>query len=159
MSDADDLIIDFTDQPSYGGGYDPVPRGWYNCRVSDWELSEVKKEGGKFPAGTPGTRWELTIESPEDFEGRKLWINHWHHATSVPFLKAFLQATGEFSDEELNGRLHPDDFRERAMEKKIQVRAVIKPGTGGYDDTNEVKSVKSIGAEISSSSGNGGLLP
>lgn len=155
----DDLVIDFTDQPSYGGGYEPVPRNWYNCMVSDWELSEVKKEGGKFPSGTPGTRWELNI-ADGDYAGRKLWINHWHHPKSVPFLKAFLQATGKFTDEELNGRLHPDEFRERALDSKIQVRAVIKQGTGGYDDTNEVKSVKPIGADVSSSSGgSGGLLP
>lgn len=155
----DDLVIDFTDQPSYGGGYDPVPRGWYTCFIRDWEISEVKKDG-KFPSGTPGTRWELIIASPEEFEGRKLWINHWHHPKSVPFLKAFLEATGEFSDAELNGKLHPDDFRERAVNAKIQVRAVVKPGTGGYDDTNEVKSVKSIGADVSSSpSSSGGLLP
>lgn len=158
MSD-DDLVIDFTDQPSYGGGFEPVPRNWYNCRISDWEISEVKKEGGKFPAGTPGTRWELTIDDGE-FEGRKLWINHWHHAKSVPFLKAFLQATGKFSEDELNGKLHPDDFRERAIDSTIQARAVIKPGTGGYDDTNEVKSVKAAGADVSSSSSSSsGILP
>lgn len=155
----DDLVIDFTDQPSYGGGYEPIPRNWYVCNVADWEVSEVKKEGGKFPSGTPGTRWELSVDEGE-YEGRKLWINHWHHSKSVPFLKAFLQATGKFTDAELNGKLHPDDFREKALGSKIQVRAVVKPGTGGYDDTNEVKSVKPVGADVSSASGgSGGLLP
>jgi hypothetical protein len=157
MSD-DDLIIDFTDQPSYGGGFEPVPRNWYNCVVSDWESSEVKKVDGKFPQGTTGTRWELTIDDGE-FENRKLWINHWHHPKSVPFLKTFLQATGKFSELELNGRLHPDDFRERALNSTLQARAVIKEASGGYDRTNEVKSVKAAGADTSSGSNSTGLLP
>lgn len=157
MSDSsDDFVIDFTDQEAYGTGYEPVPRNWYTCVVSDWEVSEVKKVGGKFPVGTPGTRWELTIDDG-DYEGRKLWINHWHHQKSVPFLKGFLQATGKFTEAELNGKLHPDDFRERAIGSRIQARTIVKENPG-YDKTNEVKNVKPVGEEVSSSSSSS-LLP
>lgn len=159
MSDSDDLVIDFTDQEAYGTGYEPLPRGWYDCVITDWEASEVKKEGGKFPSGTPGTRWELTVDDGSEHDGRKLWINHWHHAKSIPFLKGFLQATKIFTDEELNSRLHPDDFRERALNARVQARAVIKEATGGYDKTNEVKSIKPAGSEKNSGSGGSGLLP
>jgi hypothetical protein len=156
MTDAD-AFIDLTDTESYGTGYDPVPRGWYTCVISDWEASEVKKENGKFPQGTPGTNWELTIDEGE-YENRKLWINHWHHSKSLPFLKGFLEATGKFEADELSGRVDINDARDRALGARIQARAVVRPAKGEYDARNDVKAVKPVGAVVSDS-GNNSLLP
>lgn len=155
MSD-EDLVVDFTGQEAYGSGFEPVPRNWYKCLVTDWEATDVKKPDGKFPQGTPGTRWELTIDDGP-YENRRLWITHWHHEKSLPFLKNFLLSTGRFTEEELSGRVKIDEARERALQAPIMARAVVREGQGGYDDSNEVRAVKPIRAD--SGQGDRGLLP
>lgn len=154
----DELVVDFTGMDAYGGGYDPVPRNWYQCVVSDWEASEVKKPDGKFPQGTPGTNWELTIDEGP-YENRRLWINHWHHPKSLPFLKNFLLATGRFTEEEVSGKVDINEARERAVGSTLMARAVVREAKGGYDARNDVKAVKPVGSDVSSPPGGSGLLP
>lgn len=146
----DDLTIDLTDTDSYGGGFDPIPRNWYKLVISDWETTEVKKVGGTFPEGTPGTKWELTVDEG-DFENRKVWITHWHHATSLPFLKGFLVATGKFEDGELDGEVDLNEARDRVVGSRIMGRVVIRPAKGEYEASNEVKNVKAVGSDVSES--------
>jgi hypothetical protein len=156
MSDQDDLTIDFTGQEAYGTGFEPVPRNWYKVVVTDWEASEVKKPDGKFPQGTPGTRWELTIDGG-DYDNRRVWINHWHHPKSLPFLKGFLQATGKFSDDELSGQVDLNEARERAVNSTMMARVIRREADGGYDASNEVKAVKPVGSDVSSGPSNPNL--
>lgn len=149
---SDDLTVDFTDTESYGGGFEPIPRNWYKVVISDWETTEVKKVGGAFPQGTPGTKWELTVDEGE-FENRKLWITHWHHPTSLPFLKGFLEATGKFESSELSGQVDLNDVRERAVGSQLQAKVAVRPAKGDYEASNEIKSVKPIGDSVSESDG------
>lgn len=120
----DDLAIDFTDVEG-AGGFTPLPSGRYLLQVTDWELTEVKKEGGKLPAGTPGIRWEFDVVDGEH-ENRKLWNSHWLSASSLPYLKGFLAATGEFTEEELNGSLgSAKALAERVLEAQAKVCAKV----------------------------------
>ena len=156
---SDDLTVDLSDVESYGGGFKPLPRNWYKVVVSDWEEVEVKPTAKKFPPGTPGTKWELTVDEG-DYENRKLWLTHWHHEISYPFLKNFLQATGRFDESEFKG-LNINDAREKAIGATVMVRVVVRPAKGDYDESNEIKSVQAVGSDVGSNSGGSAnkLLP
>jgi hypothetical protein len=163
MSDAD-LTLDFSDVKAASGGFAPVPAGWYNVVVSDWSENEVsgKSGKGKLPVGTAGTTYEVTIlDGP--YEDRKFWPNFWHHATSLPYWKNFLLATGKFTEDELGGALDPKELRERPQGAELQVRVKIQRQTG-YDDRNQPTDYAPLGtnpvvSETDTAKSSGGSKP
>jgi hypothetical protein len=133
---SEDLAIDFTDVEG-AGGFTPLPNGRYLLEVTDWELTETKNPG-KLPVGTPGIKWEFTVVDGEH-ENRKLWANHWIAATTLPFLKGFLAATGVFTEEQLNGPLGSvTDIGEKVLEAEARVCAKVGRQRGN-DDYNDIK--------------------
>jgi len=157
MSDIDpeDLSIDFTDVEG-AGGFTPLPNGRYLLQVTDWELTETKN-AGKLPAGTPGIKWEFTVIDGE-YENRKLWTNHWIAATSLPFLKGFLAATGVYTEEELSGNLGSlASIGERVLEADAQVCAKVGRQKGN-DDYNDIKAFMPADQYKGQSSGGGSSM-
>lgn len=122
--DDDAFSVDFTDVDG-AGGFTALPRGQYLLEVVDWEVTETKN-AGKLPAGTQGIKWEFNVVENPDYEDRKLWTSHWLAASTMPFLKGFLEATGVYEEGELDGPL--GDIREhadRVVEAKPRVTANV----------------------------------
>jgi len=106
----DDFSVDFTDVEA-AGGFTPLPRGQYLLEVVDWEITETKN-AGKLPVGTQGIKWEFNVVENEQYEDRKLWTSHWLAASSMKYLKGFLEATGVYEEGELDAPL--GDIRQHA---------------------------------------------
>ena len=95
-----------------GGSYDAIPSGRYPLNVFDGEIRTSQSERAKHP-GSEYIAWEFTVDAG-DFEGRHLWENtllshgECECGDEETFnkglfkLKQLLQATGRWSDEELN---------------------------------------------------------
>lgn len=143
----DDLTVDFTGSETYDGDFEPIPGGWYKCVVSDWESVEVKKTDGKFPMGTKGTKWELTVDEGE-YENRKVWVTYWHHPTSLPFFKGFLVATEKYNEDDLSGAVNINDIRDGAVGQTLMVKVGVRPKRGEYEASNEVRATKRVGEKV-----------
>jgi hypothetical protein len=147
--------IDFTDVQ--GGQFDALPSGRYAVRVTDWSETETKN-AGKLPAGTPGINWEFTVQEGE-YEGRRLWTNHWLHPNTLGFLKSMLKATGKFTDDQLDGKLEwngPDDVLDAELVVKVSKR-----NSEQYGEQNDIKGYYPAGSSTSAGAGGGGssLMP
>jgi len=153
----EELSVDFTGVEG-AAGFKPLPNGSYLLQVTDWELTETKNPG-KLPVGTPGLKWEFTVIDG-DHEDRKLWTNHWLTATSFPYLKGFLAATGEYSEEELDGPLgKATDIGDRIVnaEAKITAKVGIQRKNPEY---NEIKRFEPASEyKGPSASGNTSMMP
>jgi hypothetical protein len=126
-------------------GFDPVPAGTYICRVTKVDDTETKNDG-KMPAGTPGINVEFTVIAG-DHEGRKFFNNYWVWPTTLPMLKGFLAATGEFDAEQLDGEIDFDNDQLIGTELKVAVN--VQPETQQYDARNNVRRVKALTDEES----------
>lgn len=151
-----ELSIDFTDVEG-AGGFTPLPNGRYLLQVTDWELTETKNPG-KLPVGTPGIKWEFTVIDGE-YENRKLWTNHWIAATTLPFLKGFLAATGVFTEQELNSQLGSlTEVAERVLEAGAKVCAKVGRQRNN-DDYNEIRAFMPADQYKGASAGGSSLMP
>lgn len=122
------------------------PSGTYNAKVTDAEDVEVKNQG-KLDAGTPGTKWEFTIQDGPE-AGKKCWTNTWLAPNSIWALKQLLAATGRFTDEQLAGEL--DFTYDQVIGSDVQVKTVrkLKPDGDANDPedyNNDVRKIKPIG--------------
>jgi hypothetical protein len=130
------FVLDMSDVQ---GGFDALPAGRYHVAVTDWDNAEVQNEG-KLPAGTPGINWEFTVQEGE-YEGRKLWTNHWIHPKTLGFLKAMLKnlsKDGEplYSEEDLES----DNF-ELDADEVVGAEAIAVVTVRAYqgEDRNNIK--------------------
>jgi hypothetical protein len=118
--------------------YDVLPAGTYVCKVTDYEMKQTAN-AGKLPAGTPGIRWEFTIQDGEH-AGRKVWTNTWLHENTFGFLKSLMAASGRFTDEQLDGEI---DFEPEALlGADVRVVVKVKPANDQYEASNDVKGYK-----------------
>ncbi len=145
FAEDDDLMIDFTDVQAKS--FEPVPPGWYVLEVKDYENRETKNKGKVMPAGTPGTNWEFHIVDHEKYEGKRIWSGQWHHPSSLGFMKAMLQASGVFTEEELSGPIQ-GAYRDRVLGTRMRCKVIVKAGTGGYSDKNEINAYKPMGEDV-----------
>jgi len=115
--------------------FDPIPAGTYVAVVTDGEQTETKN-AGKLPQGTPGVHWEFTIKGGQ-YDGRKVWTNTWIAETTMFSLLGLLEATGEYSEEQLSGEL---DFEiEDVIGSELKLKVSVRAATQEYDATNDVK--------------------
>ena len=121
--------------------FEPIPAGTYPAKITDGEMVEVRNQG-RLPAGTPGVNWEFTIQGGE-YDGRKVWMNTWIAESTMPGLKALLEASGRFTPEQLDGDL---DFE---IEDLIgsDVLVVVRQRLYQGEMRNDVRRVKSISGE------------
>jgi hypothetical protein len=122
-------------------GFDPIPGGTYHVKITDGELRETKNEG-KLPAGTPGVNWEFTVQDGENAD-RKVWTNQWIHPKTIGFLKGTLEATGKFTEAEINSDdLDVQDAIDRSIGADLTIRVSYRAASEQYDASNDVKSIK-----------------
>jgi len=143
---SDDMTLDFSGVQS--ATFVAKPVGWYLCAITDWEEVEVGPTAKKLPVGTKGTNWEFTIQDGE-YESKKLWTRHYHHPTTLPFLKGMLKCLDEFTEEELNGALNINEIRERALGCDLLVKNTHRTYEGekrdnvaGFKNKSEYKGAK-----------------
>jgi hypothetical protein len=141
----DDFSVDFTGVEAMGAGFEAKPNGWYKCTITKIGKTETKN-AGKLPAGTPGANVEFTVicgpNGPDEkYQGQKIWSNYWLHPNNIGFLKGLLRASGEFTEEELNGPL-PGTWTKRVIDKVVMVKNSQRTYQGEQrDNVNGLKSV------------------
>lgn len=140
-SGEDDVFLDFSDVED-APGFEPLAAGWYPVVVTGWKEQTVKNVGGKLPAGTKGTQFEFTVMDGHEKARRKVWNTYWHSKAQLPYLKAFLRATGQFTDEHLSSGLTYDQMRDGAVGGELLARLTIQPGNEQYGPQNRVAAVK-----------------
>jgi hypothetical protein len=132
----DDLSIDFSGVEARSG-FKAVPAAWYLCKIDGFKRVEVGPDASKLPEGTPGTNWEFIIQEDKfggKHEGQHLWTSHYHHHTTLPYMKGMLVMTGEFTEEELNSQFNLGQ-RERAVDSVLCVKVTVRKW-GGEDRNN-----------------------
>jgi hypothetical protein len=138
--------VNLTDVES--GGFDPIPAGSYQAKVTDGEIRE-SGPNAKNP-GAEYINWEFTIQGGE-FDGRKQWQNTSLLPQALFSVKGLLEATGRFTADQLNGDL---DFEIEDV-LGADVTIVVRQREWDNETRNEVKRVKAAGETASDSS----LLP
>lgn len=152
----DDLMIDFTDVQEKS--FEPIPPGWYELEIVNYETRHTKNAGKKLPAGTPGTNWEFEVTDEGKFEGRKVWTNHWHHPETLGFMKSLLRATDAFTEEQLAGPMK-GSMRDDVIGCRVRAKVIVRKGTGGYSDSNEINAFKSTSEVVSGGEAATSMLP
>jgi hypothetical protein len=142
--------------------FDALPTGKYHVKLTDWDQTETQN-AGKLPAGTPGINAEFTVQDGPN-ENRRLWNNFWIAESTLGFLKSFLKASGQFTEDELNSEEFSFDW-----DDLVGVDLVVKVGVRKYngEDRNNINGYlpydestwKPMEKKTAGSKGGGGLLP
>ncbi|TWT37014.1 hypothetical protein KOR34_19600 [Posidoniimonas corsicana] len=88
------------------GDFDPLPAGWYICRIESGELDASNR-------GTPGYKLTFVVLEGEH-EGRKLWQDLWLTPAALPMAKRDLRKLGIVEPSQLEQPL-PSGFRCRVQ--------------------------------------------
>jgi len=148
------LYLDISEQEASSEGRKPVPAGKYHVAITDVELKESKSENNK---GKPMYGIELTVQSG-DYEGRKIFDNACLWAGASYTIVQIVKAMGH--DVPANGqgfRVPPVD---ELIGEEFEVRVIVEPPKGQYDEKNAVKGYYPYGeGTAKSSNGSDSLLP
>lgn len=122
-----------------GAGYEPIPAGRYNARITD---GEVKEAGPN--AKNPGAEYihfEFTLTDGE-YEGRKVWTNAMLTGKGTFRINEILKCT----DIDLSNPEDVDfDIEDDIIGTECRIRVKVKPETDEYDASNEVTKVMPLG--------------
>ena len=138
--------------------FDPIPAGWYTCMITESEMRPTKTGTGEY--------LQLRLDVIEgEHQGRVVFdrlnlVNDSQTAVEIAQrqLSAICRAVGVMQPND-SGDLH---------DKPIRVKVAIRPASGGYDASNEVKAYaekegggtsKPAPGAAASSSGGGGKKP
>ena len=114
--------------------YEPIPAGWYQVVITDSEEKPTKAMTGSY------LRMTLeVIDGPH--KGRKVFDNlNLNNPNSIAVeiaqrtLSAICRATGVMTPRQ-SGELH---------DKPMMAKIAVKPASGGYDASNEVKGYEAV---------------
>lgn len=119
--------------------YSPVPEGDYQAVITDSEMRTTKKGDGEYLLLT------FEISSGGQYEGRRIWArlnvkNKSPKAVEIANrdLASILRATNV---EQMQ------DTEELHMKPMI-VSVVIKPASGGFDESNDIRAYKSASVQV-----------
>jgi len=131
------MRVNFTDVESTT--FEAIPKGTYKAKITDGEIRE-SGPNAKNP-GAQYINWEFTIQEGE-YTSRKQWLNTSLLPQALFSLKGLLEATGRFTQDQLDGDL---DFE---IEDVLGSDVVIVVNTREYEGEmrNDVKRVKPAGA-------------
>lgn len=132
--------------------FDALPSGQYLVGITNGEVRQAGPEA-KHP-GSEYISWELTVQEPSEFAGRKLFTNTSLLPQALFGLKALLLATEKFDEASLDAQLDFDI--EDVVGSVITVTARKKKYQG--DDTNEVKKFKPA-SSFEASAADDSLMP
>lgn len=116
------------------GVFEPIPADWYNVMIVGSEFKPTKNGNGQY------LQLEMEVLDGE-FEGRKLWdrLNLENpNTTAVEIAQRTLSAVCRAV-----GVMTPSDSSE-LHDKPLRIKVSVKPASGGYDPTNEIKGYESI---------------
>lgn len=134
--------------------FEPIPAGKYSAKFTNGEWRETGPQ-----AKNPGAAMynaEFTIQGGE-FEGRKVWTNFVMVDNSLFRLRNFLEATGRFTNDQLEGDLDIEMHELFGADVTLDVR--YKPATDQYDASNDIRKFLSADSGVGATSGSSSLLP
>lgn len=145
------LKVNFSDTES--NSFSPIPKGKYHVKVTDYEVKEAG-ENAKNP-GSQYINWECVVQDGAQ-EGRKLFTNTSLLPHALFALKGLLEATGKWSQEQLDSEdfdLEPDEVI------GCDLIAVVELTKYNGDDVNNIKRFQRWNGSPSSVSTGGSVLP
>lgn len=117
--------------------FDPVPNDWYVAKITNSEIKITGSGDGEYIKNT----WEILESKNPKFVGRKIFqnlniVNKSEMAVKIAhsMLKQICEAIGV--DELTN--------TEELVGVPLKIKTKIKPGTGGYDPSNDITKVKDL---------------
>lgn len=157
----DDLFIDFTDVQSKT--FDPIPAGWYLFEVKGYDSTATKRDGKTMKAGTKGVNVDFIVSSDDPvntkYIGRHVFQNFWLTQEQMGFLKAAMEKMSCYAPGELDGPLTRGQV-DQMIGEQVWGRATVRAGTGGYSDSNQIQSWRSLDdpPKLAEGEGGGGAL-
>lgn len=121
-------LIDMGQAPDY----EPIPAGWYDCVLSEWEYVEESESSGE-----PYIKWTFAVDEGEH-EGAKLFRNSSCQVKALPYLKRILLALGADPDE-VSGEFDTDEIIPDLVGNPCRIKVGIRDYEGS--PTNEVQRV------------------
>jgi hypothetical protein len=123
-------IPDLSSTDPVGGGFEPVPDGWYTVRVDGASETTAR-------TGTPGIALTLRIEEPVEHRDRLLWNTIWVTANSLGFVRQKLEAMG-YKIPAGPFELHPNAL----VGRRVRVRTEQQPYVGSQGEAKTRVSVE-----------------
>lgn len=112
--------------------FEPLPKGIYEFRLSDWEYIEESESSGE-----PFIKLEFTCEEDE-YENRKAFLNHSLQAKALFALKRTLKALGADA-ETLSGEWDTDEVMPELVGNTCRLNLDVEEYEGS--EVNRVKRV------------------
>jgi hypothetical protein len=151
------LKVNVTQEEASSKVLEPIPSGWYIANITDVEMAEVKsapKPGKKDNRGEPFYKMELTIESPEKHEGRKVWTNVMLFSGALYSAVQLVGAVGGVVPEG-EGSLEipePEELLGKTVAIKVAITGERTVDVNGekktYEPRNDVKGFKAPDADV-----------
>ena len=119
-----------------GGGFTPIPAGWYVGRITESELKQNKKGNGSY------LQFVIELDSPE-VRNRLLWARHtWEHQTSPVAVEIGHREVANLCN--ALGRPQIADTQElHGTQFRVKVSLKDDPT---YGPTNDVVGYKAVGS-------------
>ena len=124
--------------PVDDSSYEPLPEGWYPVQITGAELKETKAGTGQY------IKVEYTVVG-DNYQGRKVWgmlniVNPNETAENIgrKQLNQLMAATA------LDSVQDTDEF----VGKTLNIKLKIKPASGEYEASNDVKGFKAGEVEM-----------
>ena len=122
-----------------GGGYDPIPDGWYQATVANADYRNTKTGDGKYIAV------QFSITGPS-FQGSSVWTNFNTRNSSAKAeeigrgqLRAMLEAA------HFSAQLQDTD---QLLGLALQIKVTTRAATGGFGPQNEIKGFRALGDPV-----------
>jgi len=114
--------------------FDPIPAGWYTARITDTKLKTTKAGNGEYLE----VKFDITGPS---YEGRCVW-GRFNLKNPNPQAEQIGQQ--QFKDCFSAIGLERVSDSDELLGGALQIKVVVKPADGQYDESNDVKGFKPL---------------
>jgi len=133
-------VIDFSEVEV--SDFSPIPNGTYSFTVESYKVDSFENKSGnpkaKIKLGTPSLNFMFSC-TEDPYVNRKVFANIYIAPSTLGFLKALMEASGEFTEEELNGPLKWREAAERMVGCELALKLNIQKSEK-YGDKNRIQS-------------------
>ncbi len=129
-------------------GFEPAPPGWYIAQITKSEIKPTSAGTGEYIKN----EWKILEADEPKYVGKMFWQN-----LNIVNPSEMAVKIGKGQLKKLNEALGIKELKDtdELIGQPVKVFLKVKPGSGGYDDSNEVAKVKSLHDEDDSTEAGG----
>ncbi len=142
----------FVTEEAEDTGFEPAPSGWYIAQITKSEIKPTSAGTGEYIKN----EWKILEANEPKYVGKMFWQN-----LNIVNPSEMAVKIGKGQLKKLNEALGIAELKDtdELIGQPVKVFLKVKPGSGGYDDSNEVTKVKSLHDEDEDKTEAGGEEP